>query len=88
LKELHEGVARRRFAANIIAKKIMDVGYWWPTLFKVTHELCRSYDKVLSKNWRTKKKKSGQVGNNTSKGTFYKWGLDFIGPIKPARILT
>jgi hypothetical protein len=32
------------FATYIIAKKILDVGYWWPTLFKDTHEFCRSYD--------------------------------------------
>ncbi len=36
LKELHEGVARRHFAPNITTKKILDVGYWWPILFKDT----------------------------------------------------
>jgi hypothetical protein len=44
LKELHEGVAGGHFVANITAKKILDVGYWWPTLFKDTHEFCRSCD--------------------------------------------
>jgi hypothetical protein len=44
LKELHEGVVRRHFVANIIVKKILDVGYWWPTLFKHTHDFCRSCD--------------------------------------------
>ncbi len=38
LKELHEEVARGHFATNIIAKIILDVGYWWPTLFKDTHD--------------------------------------------------
>jgi hypothetical protein len=42
LKELHEGVVGGQFVANITAKKILDVGYWWPTLFKDTHEFCRS----------------------------------------------
>jgi hypothetical protein len=49
LKELH-GVAKRHFVANIIVKKILDARYWWPTLFKDMHELCRNYDKVLLKN--------------------------------------
>jgi hypothetical protein len=31
LKELHEGVVRRHFALDITIKKILDVGYWWPT---------------------------------------------------------
>ncbi len=43
-KELHEGVAKRHFVANIIAKKILFEGYWWPTLFKDTREFCRSCD--------------------------------------------
>jgi len=34
----------RHFATYIIAKKILDAGYWWPTVFKDTHEFCRSYD--------------------------------------------
>jgi hypothetical protein len=45
LKELHEGVVGRHFAANITLKKILDVGYWWPTLFKNIHEFCKSCDK-------------------------------------------
>jgi len=32
------------FATNIIAKKILDAGYWWPILFEDIHEFCRSYD--------------------------------------------
>jgi hypothetical protein len=30
-------VAKRHFVANITGKKILDVGYWWPTLFKDWH---------------------------------------------------
>jgi hypothetical protein len=45
MKELHEGVVGRHFAANITLKKILDVGYWWPTLFKDIHEFCKSCDK-------------------------------------------
>jgi hypothetical protein len=36
LKELHEGVVGGHFAPDTIAKKILDVGYWWPILFKDT----------------------------------------------------
>jgi hypothetical protein len=60
-------VARGHFVADIIVKKILDVGYWWPTLFKDTHEFYKS----CVKNWRTKNKKYGQVDNNISRGTFY-----------------
>jgi hypothetical protein len=39
-----EGVVRGHFVVDIIAKKILDVIYWWLTLFKDTHEFCRSCD--------------------------------------------
>jgi hypothetical protein len=39
----------------------------------------------MSKNWRAQNKKFGQVGNNTSRGTLYEMGLDFISLIKPTR---
>jgi hypothetical protein len=36
LEKLLEGVARKHFATDIIAKKNLDAGYWWPILFKDT----------------------------------------------------
>jgi hypothetical protein len=44
LKELDEGVAAGHFAIDIAAKKILNVRYWWPTLFKDTHDFCKSCD--------------------------------------------
>ncbi len=73
LKELHEVVAGKHFVANIIVKKNLDVNNWWPILLKDIHELCRSYDSCQ----KIKNKKSSQVGNNTSKITFYEVGSRF-----------
>jgi hypothetical protein len=44
----------------------------WPTLFKDTHEFCRSSDSCLETGGL--KTKKWQVGNNTSRGTFYEVG--------------
>jgi hypothetical protein len=49
LKELHDGMAKRHFVVDIIAKKILDARYWWPTLFKDTHDFCRSYENLSKK---------------------------------------
>jgi hypothetical protein len=87
LKELREGVARGHFVANIIAKKILDVGYWWPTLFKDIHEFCRSYDNC-KKIGRLKTNFLAKLITTHLEEPFIKWGLDFIGPIKPTRRLT
>jgi hypothetical protein len=72
LKELHEGVPRGHFAIDIIAKKILDVSYSWPTLFKDIHEFYRSYDNSVTK-----------LVTIHQEEPFMKWGLDFIGLIKP-----
>jgi hypothetical protein len=37
-------VAKGHFVVNIIAKKILDAGYWWPILFKDIHDFCKSCD--------------------------------------------
>jgi hypothetical protein len=35
-------LAKGNFVANIIVKKNLGAGYWWPTLFKDIQEFCRS----------------------------------------------
>jgi hypothetical protein len=44
MKELHEGPLGRHLATKITQKKILDVGYWWPTMYKDVHDYRRSYD--------------------------------------------
>jgi hypothetical protein len=81
LKELHEGMAEGHFVANIIAKKIIDVGYWWPTLFKDTHDFCKSCNSC-QKMGGFKTKSLAKLVITFPKEPFMKWGLGFIGPIK------
>jgi hypothetical protein len=37
LQELHNGVGGH-FSSTITIRKILDVGYWWPTMKKDVHE--------------------------------------------------
>jgi hypothetical protein len=41
---VHERFGGGHFAKNITTKKIINVGYWWPTLFHDAFEFCRVYD--------------------------------------------
>ncbi len=77
LKELHEGVAKGHFVIDIITKKILDVGYWWPTIFKDIHEFCRSCDSY-QKNRRLKTKSLAKLITTFLKKPFMKWVLDLI----------
>jgi hypothetical protein len=87
LKELHERMVGGHFTVDIVTKKILDAGYWWPTLFKDTHEFCKSCDNC-TRTRGLKTKNLAKLVTTFLEKPFMKWGLDFIGPIKLARKLT
>jgi hypothetical protein len=41
LSELHAGEASGHFSGDTTAHKVLRAGYYWPTLFKYSHALCR-----------------------------------------------
>ena len=50
LVELHAGEVGGHFGGDTTAHKVLRAGYYWPTLFKDTHALCRKciiYQKAL-----------------------------------------
>jgi hypothetical protein len=44
LYEFHDGFCGGHFAGQITTEKILQAGYYWPTLFKDAHDYCRSCD--------------------------------------------
>jgi hypothetical protein len=44
MRELHKGSLGGHFAIEIPQRKILDVGYWWPTMYKYVHDYYRSCD--------------------------------------------
>ncbi len=65
----------------------MDAKYWWPTFFKDIHDFCKIYDNS-QKIEGLKTKSLAKFVTTLLEEPFMKWGLCFIGPIKPARRLT
>jgi hypothetical protein len=68
-------VARGHFVADITSKKILDAGYWWPTLFKDIDEFCRSCDSCQRIGGLKAKSLAKLV--MTLRRTFYEMGSRF-----------
>jgi len=84
MKELHEGPLRRHFATKIMERKILDVGYWWPIMYRDVHDYYISCDACQKTRRLTTQSLAKLVTSFPFiKKLFIKWGLDFMGPIKP-----
>jgi hypothetical protein len=44
MKELDEGPSRGHFTIEITKRKILDAGYWWPTLYRDVNDYHISCD--------------------------------------------
>jgi hypothetical protein len=81
MKELHDGPSRRHFATEITQRNILDVGYWWPTMYRVVHDYCRSYD-ACQRIGGLATQSLTKLVISLPKEPFMKRGLDFVGLIK------
>lgn len=81
LANFHEGPTRGHFYINIIVRKVLTFGYWWPTLNKYVVDMCQTCDicQQLTPMWQSSK---GPLQPVMAFESFMKWGLNFMGPIK------
>jgi hypothetical protein len=81
LRKLHEGFGGGHLATNIIVKNILDVGYWWPTLFHDVFEFYRSCD-ACQRARGLATQSLDKLIIILPKEPSMKWRLDFVEPIK------
>eukprot|EP00253_Pinus_taeda_P004694 PITA_04694 len=82
LQELHDGPAGGHFGADTTAHKIIHAGYYWPTLFRDTHEYVRKCLNCQTSSGRQQKSAFPLQPVNIEQ-PFEQWGLDIIGEINP-----
>jgi transposase InsO family protein len=83
LYEFHDGFCGGHFAGRITAEKILQAGYYWPTLFKDAHDYCKSCD--VCQAYAQRSTVSGPLHPIPPLGPFEKWGIDLMGPLPMTR---
>jgi transposase InsO family protein len=82
LLELHAGEAGGHFGGETTVYKVLRAGYYWPTLFRDVHALCRKCI-ICQKASGRLRKPSFPLQPVSVNSPFQQWGLDIIGPINP-----
>nr|GEX86438.1 reverse transcriptase domain-containing protein [Tanacetum cinerariifolium] len=84
LNACHSGPTEGHYGANYTAKKVFDLGFYWPTIYKDAFELvkhcdsCQRRGKILQKD---------EMPHNSIQvcEIFDVWGIDFMGPFPSSK---
>ncbi|GJY42318.1 reverse transcriptase domain-containing protein [Tanacetum coccineum] len=78
LDECHHGLTGGHYGPFTTSKKVFDVGFYWPTIFKEAHTLvqnCDACQRSGSLSWRDE-----MPQNNIKVSEIFDiWGIDFMG---------
>ncbi|KAJ8755397.1 hypothetical protein K2173_019195 [Erythroxylum novogranatense] len=79
----HSMVCGGHFSARKTSRKILESGFYWPTLFKDSFNFCRSCDKCQRFGGLGKRHEMPQQPLLFCE-IFDVWGIDFMGPFPPS----
>ncbi|GJR32686.1 reverse transcriptase domain-containing protein [Tanacetum coccineum] len=84
LKACHEGPTGGHHSANITARKVFDVGFFWPMIYKDAYELIKSCDACQRQGKISQRDEMPQNAIQVCE-IFDVWGIDFMGPFPSSR---
>ncbi|GJS62577.1 hypothetical protein Tco_0657361 [Tanacetum coccineum] len=79
LDQCHHGPTGGHYGPNITAKKVLDSGFYWPTIIKEAHTLVRLCE-ACQKTRNISKRDEMPLNNIQVCEIFDIWGIDFMGP--------
>ncbi|KAJ9557183.1 hypothetical protein OSB04_011797 [Centaurea solstitialis] len=82
LENCHKGLTGGHFGANLTARKVLESGFYWLTIFKDAHALIKSCDACQRAGNITKK---DEMPQQSVSEVFDVWGFDFMGPFPDSR---
>ena len=83
MREVHEGICRNHSGARSLVHKLIQAGYYWPTMLKDA----QAYVKACNKCQRFSnliRQPSKALTPMTAPWPFAQWGLDIMGPFPTA----
>ncbi|GKB84723.1 reverse transcriptase domain-containing protein [Tanacetum coccineum] len=84
LKACHEGPTKGHHSANITARKVFDVGFFWPTTYQDAHSMIKSCDACQRQGKISHRDEMPQNAIQVCE-IFDVWGIDFMGPFPSSR---
>ncbi|GJR03795.1 putative nucleotidyltransferase, ribonuclease H [Tanacetum coccineum] len=79
LDKCHHGPTCGHYGPNITAKKVLDLGFYWPTIIKEAHTLVCLCE-TCQKTGNISKRDEMPLNNIQVCKNFDIWGIDFMGP--------
>jgi hypothetical protein len=84
LSSCHEGACGGHFGSNKTAAKVLQCGFFWPTLFKDTHQHCITCTRCQNVG-RISKRNMMPLNPILEVEVFDVWGIDFMGPFPSSK---
>ncbi|RVW22512.1 Retrovirus-related Pol polyprotein from transposon 17.6 [Vitis vinifera] len=79
LSHCHDSACGGHFASQKTAMKVVQSGFWWPSLFKDTHSMCKGCDRCQRLGKLTRRNMM-PLNPILIVDVFDVWGIDFMGP--------
>ncbi|GJW47351.1 reverse transcriptase domain-containing protein [Tanacetum coccineum] len=79
LDQCHHGPTGGHYGPNVTAKKVLDSGFYWPTIIKEAHTLVQLCE-ACQKTRNISKRDEMPLNNIQVCEIFDIWGIDFMGP--------